>query len=240
MWWSKTLSPGLAPASNISRWRRWAKAMPTAEARPEPERPGGDLDALGVVDLGVAGGEAAPRAQRLQVGQLEAVAGEVELDVLGEAGVPAREHEPVAAEPRRVGRVVGHEVLVEQVGHGRQRHRGAGVAVADLLDRVGREQPHQVDRADVLVGPPGLLGEGLRELRAALREDGAAGGSSCCGRGHRSSPSCRCRSVASLALRVYPATRPATPGTCGFPAHPGGPEPSSPGPSRREPGRPRR
>ena len=42
-------------------------------------------------------------------------------------GVPAGQHEPVAAEPRRVGRVVRHDVLVEQVrqrGQATSRCRG--------------------------------------------------------------------------------------------------------------------
>ena len=39
MWWSKGLSPGLASGSSSPRWRRWAMAMPTAEARPEPSGP---------------------------------------------------------------------------------------------------------------------------------------------------------------------------------------------------------
>ena len=40
---------------------------------------------------------------------------EVELDVEGEAGVPGGEHEPVAAGPVRVGRVVPHHLLEQQV-----------------------------------------------------------------------------------------------------------------------------
>ena len=40
-----------------------------------------------------------------------AVAGEVELDVEGQAGVPGGEHEAVAARPVRVGRVVPHDAL---------------------------------------------------------------------------------------------------------------------------------
>ena len=63
------------------------------------QRAGGGLDAGGVVDLGVAGGQRAPGAQRLEVVELQAVAGEVELDVEGEAGVPHGEHEPVAGRP---------------------------------------------------------------------------------------------------------------------------------------------
>ena len=39
MWWSKGLSPGLASGSSRPRWRRWPKAMPTADARPLPSGP---------------------------------------------------------------------------------------------------------------------------------------------------------------------------------------------------------
>ena len=72
------------------------------------ERAGGDLDAVGVAVLGVAGGQRAPGAQRLEVLELEAVAAQVELDVLRERGVPGRQDEAVAAEPVRVGRVAAH------------------------------------------------------------------------------------------------------------------------------------
>ena len=66
-----------------------------------PERAGGGLDAGGVPVLRVAGGLAAPGAQRLEVLDLEAVAGQVELGVERDAAVPGREHEPVPARPSR-------------------------------------------------------------------------------------------------------------------------------------------
>ena len=90
--------------------------MPTALPTPWPERAGRRLDAGGVVDLGVARGLRAPGAQRLEVVELQAVAGEVELDVEGQARVAHRQHEPVAADPVRVGRVVPQPLLEEQVG----------------------------------------------------------------------------------------------------------------------------
>ena len=54
------------------------------------ERTGGDLDARGVVDLGVSGGQRAPGAQGLQVADLQTEPGQVQLDVQGEAGVTRR------------------------------------------------------------------------------------------------------------------------------------------------------
>ena len=183
---------------------------PHGRRQTRAERSGGDLDTRGVVHLRVTRSEAAPRAQRLEVLQLQPVAGEVELDVLREAGVPAGQDEPVATQPCGVGRVVGHDVLVEQVGHGRQRHGGAGVTVAGLLDRVGGEDAHRVDGADVEVAPAGLLGHRKMELRAALGEwtcGRTSGGSGCRGRGHGALLRSRNRSFVSLALSMCPATR---------------------------------
>ena len=51
-----------------------------------------------------------------QVVELQAVAGEVELDVEGQARVAHRQHEPVAAGPVRVARVVPQPLLEQQVG----------------------------------------------------------------------------------------------------------------------------
>jgi hypothetical protein len=99
-------------------------------AEPLAERAGGGLDAGGVAVLGVARGERAPLPQRLQIFQRQAVAGQVQLDVQGEAGMPGREHEPVATDPARVGRVVPQHAAEQQVGGGREAHRGAGMAVA--------------------------------------------------------------------------------------------------------------
>src|SRR5690606_21022592 len=69
------------------------------------ERTGRDLDAVGVPVLGVAGRLGAPRAQGLDVLELEAEPAEVELDVLREARVPRGEDEAVPAEPGSLRRV---------------------------------------------------------------------------------------------------------------------------------------
>ena len=125
------------------------------EARAERARR--DVDALGVVHLGVAGGLRTPRAKRLQVVELEARTGQVQLDVLRQRRVTAGQDETVTADPLGVGGVVRHEVLVDEVGDGCQAHRGAGVAVADLLDSVGGQQAGRVDGPDVDVAPAGLV-----------------------------------------------------------------------------------
>ena len=102
-----------------------------------------------------------------QVGELEAVAGEVELDVERQARVAHRQHEPVAADPVRVARVVPQPLLEEQVGRRRHAHRRAGVAVADLLDGVHGEHAHGVDRPAVELAE--AVGEGGVRLRRVCR-----------------------------------------------------------------------
>jgi hypothetical protein len=58
---------------------------------------------------------------------------------------------------------VPHDPLEQGVGQRGEAHRGAGVAVADLLHGVGRQHPDRVDRAAVQVGPVvGHLGAGER------------------------------------------------------------------------------
>ena len=110
------------------------------------ERPGGDLDAVGVAVLGVAGGLRTPGAQGLEVVELEAVAGEEQLDVLGQRAVPGRQDETVATQPLVIVRIAAHDLLEQQVRGGSQAHRGAGVAVAHLLHGVGGENTCRVHR----------------------------------------------------------------------------------------------
>ncbi len=117
------------------------------------EGAGRGLDAGGVVDLGMAGGLAAPGAQGLEVLELEAEAAEEELVVEGEAGVAAGQDEPVARDPVGVGGVVAHHLLEQQVGHRRQAHRRPRVTVAHLLHGVHRQDPDGVDRLAVEIGP---------------------------------------------------------------------------------------
>jgi hypothetical protein len=106
----------------------------------------GDLDTLGVTVFGVTRRERTPGAKRLEVVELEAVAAQVELDVLGQGAVPDREDEAVTPEPVSIGRVLLHDLLEEKVCRGGEAHRGAGVAVAHLLDGVCRQHSDGVDR----------------------------------------------------------------------------------------------
>ena len=137
---------------------------------------GGGLDTGGVAELRVPRGLAAPGAQRLQVLELEAPAAEVELDVESQARVAAGEHESVTPGPVRVGRVVAHHLLEQEVRRGRQAHGRAGVTVAHLLHGIHGQHPHGVDSSIVDLGPVeaglrrhdwwGPLISGTRHLRA--------------------------------------------------------------------------
>jgi hypothetical protein len=77
--------------------------MPTALARPWPSGPV-VISTPAVWPCSGWPGVSEPQVRSAsRSDELEAVAGQVELDVLGQAGVPAGQHEPVAAQPVAVG-----------------------------------------------------------------------------------------------------------------------------------------
>ena len=117
------------------------------------QRAGGHFDAWGQTVLGVARGAGVrAAAEVLEVVQSDAVAGEVQLDVLGERSVATRKDEAIAAFPVGVVRIMLDEMLVEGVGDGRQGDGGTGVAASSLLNRVGRQDLGHVDGALVQLG----------------------------------------------------------------------------------------
>ena len=127
MWWSNGLSPGAASGSNRPRSRRAAIAMPTAEARPWPSGP------VVISTPVVCRNSGWPGVLLPQVRSASMSASsrpkprEVQLDVEGEAGVPAGQHEPVAAEPVGVAGVVAHRpagTACRPAGPGSSRCRG--------------------------------------------------------------------------------------------------------------------
>ncbi|CNV47090.1 Uncharacterised protein [Mycobacterium tuberculosis] len=118
-----------------------------------PQRAGGDLNAGGVAELRVSGGLGSPGAQRLNVGQFQAEAAEVELDVEGQAAVPGRQNEPIAAQPVCVAGIVTHCPLKQRVGQRSQAHRRSRMTVADLLDGIGGQYPDGVDGSRIDLGP---------------------------------------------------------------------------------------
>ncbi len=117
------------------------------------ERAGGALDEPGVPELRMTRRERAEGAQGLDVGHLEPEATQVQLGVLQDGSVPRGQDEAVTTDPLLVGRVGVHDLLVEQVGHWRQRDRGARVPVADFLHSIGGQNACGVDGTTVLIGP---------------------------------------------------------------------------------------
>ena len=115
--------------------------------------PGRDLNAVRVPVFGVAGGQGAGGAQLLDVVKLEAEAGEVELDVLGQRGVSRRQDETVTADPTRIGRIDVHDLVIEQVCCGGERNGGSGVSGSRLLDSVRREELGGFDRVVIDMVP---------------------------------------------------------------------------------------
>ena len=161
MVWSKRLSPSGASGSSRPRSRRAAIAMPTALPTPWPSGPV-VVSTPGVWLTSGWPGVCEPQVRSaLQVVELHAVAGEVELDVERQARVAHRQHEAVAAGPVRVARVVPQPLLEEQVGGRGHAHRRPRVAVADLLDGVHRQDAGGVDR------PAVELAEAVGEGRAS-------------------------------------------------------------------------
>jgi hypothetical protein len=138
----RVIEPSLAP-----RGHRHAHGGADARA----ERAGGGLDAEGVAVLRVSWCATSPLPVELEVLEGQPVAGQVELDVEGQAGMPAGKNEAVASDPVGVGRIVAQEFLEDQIRGWGEAHRRAGVAVAGRLNGVHGERPNVVDGLPVEV-----------------------------------------------------------------------------------------
>ena len=130
------------------------------------ERAGRRLDAGRQAVFGVAGRDAAPLAERLEVVERDRVAGQVEERVEQHAGVAGAQHEAVAVGPVGLGRGMAQEARPQHVRHRRRAHRGARVPGVRLLDGVDRERPDRVDGELVEVGGHGSSGGLRRWVRA--------------------------------------------------------------------------
>ena len=104
------------------------------------------LDARRQVEFGVAGGPAAPLAERLQVVEGEVVARQVQQAVEQRAAVARRKHETVPVGPVGRARVVAQVALPEDVRHRRGAERKSRVTRVRFLDHVDRQSPDRVDR----------------------------------------------------------------------------------------------
>ncbi len=117
------------------------------------QRTSGHFDARGQTIFRVTRGTGvSTAAEVLQVVQSQAVAGEVQLDVLGEGSMTARKDEAVATFPIGIVRIMLDEMLVQSVGDRRQGDGGTRVAVSRTLNRVGRQDLGHLDGALVQLG----------------------------------------------------------------------------------------
>ena len=101
------------------------------------QRTGRDIDALGVAEFRMARSQAAPLAEILQLVHGEAVVEEVEERIDQHGAVTGGEHEAVASDPGRVGRIVAEVLRPEDHGEIGVAHGHAGMPGLGLLNRFG-------------------------------------------------------------------------------------------------------
>ena len=101
------------------------------------QRAGRDVDALGVAELGMARSQAAPLAEALQFVHGEAVVEEVQEGIDEHGAVTGGQHEAVASDPARIGRIVAEVFRPEDHGEIGVAHRHAGMPGLGLLNRFG-------------------------------------------------------------------------------------------------------
>ena len=117
------------------------------------QRTSGHFDAWGQAVFRMTRGTGVSAATEvLQIVQGQAVAGEVQLDVLGEGGVATGKDEAVATFPVGIVRIMLDEMLIQGVGDRRQGDGGTRVAVSRTLNRVGRQDLGHLDGALVQLG----------------------------------------------------------------------------------------
>ena len=109
------------------------------------QRAGRRLDAGNDAVLGVAGRQASPLTEPLELVERHRVAGEVEQAVQQHRTMASRQDEPITVRPRRVGRVVRQVLRPQQVGRRRHPHRHPRVTRLRLLDGIHGEGAQRVD-----------------------------------------------------------------------------------------------
>ncbi|CAB4719098.1 unannotated protein [freshwater metagenome] len=133
------------------------------------ERPGGDLHASGVTDLGVTRRCRTPLTERLDVVELKPVPVEEQQRVLQDRGVTAGEDEAISVRPVGPVRIVLHDSAVEHVREGSERHGRPLVSTLGVQGRIDGEAPDQRDGGSVLSG----CEAGRHSARLVVRHRGA-------------------------------------------------------------------
>ena len=111
-----------------------------------PQRPGRDLDPVGVAVLRMPGGPRMPLPELLEVRDRDVVAAQVQRAVEQRRRMAVRQHEAVAVGPLGVLRVVAHVLVKQEVRDRRVAQRRARMPAVCLLHRVHCEKSQRIDR----------------------------------------------------------------------------------------------
>ena len=118
-----------------------------------PERPGGDLDALGVAVFRVPGGAAAKLAEGAQLVQPHVVIAQQVMDrVKQHRAVPGAQHEAVSVGPVRRRRIEREKAVEEDGGDIGHAHRHAGMARIRGLHRIHGQRPDGIGHTRFIGG----------------------------------------------------------------------------------------
>jgi hypothetical protein len=112
----------------------------------------GDLNARGVVSLGVAGGPAVHPSEGLKVIETQVIAEEVKEGILEHAAMAVGQNEAVTVEPVGVLGVELHELVEENVGNGSHAHGSTGVSRVTVEGSIGRQHTDAVDGLLIKLG----------------------------------------------------------------------------------------
>ena len=112
--------------------------------------------------------EAGP--ELLDVVERQIVAAEVEAGVKQHRSMAARQDEPNAILPMRIGGIVPHDARIQHLPHGRERHGRARMPGVCFLDRVHGERTNGIDaeKFEVAIGHCSVRG---RETTPALASE---------------------------------------------------------------------
>jgi hypothetical protein len=132
--------------------------------------PGRGLDACGLPVLRVARRSALPLPELPDVVERQIVAAEVEAGVEQHRRMAARQDEPIAILPMRIGGIVPHDAQIQHLPQGRERHGRARMPGVRFLDRVHGERTNGIDaeKFEVAIGLCSVRG---RETTPALASE---------------------------------------------------------------------
>ena len=108
------------------------------------DRAGGRLDAGGVAVFGVAGQAAAQLAEVLDVVQRHVIAGEMQHRIDQHRRMAVGQHEAVAVDPLRVGRIMVEVARPQGGAHFRHAHGGTRMAATGGLHRVDGQDANRI------------------------------------------------------------------------------------------------